>query len=438
MKIRIDAFIAKLKFLLLCLIGVAIFVSCDPDTDIPEKVTIRFETNGGTAIEPVEVAFNTIVTKPANPVKENAAFWNWYKDPDFKLVFDFTQPLINDLTLYAKWITTYVVNYETFGGTNITPDTVFSGNYLMPIQLIPKKTGYKFSVWCSDITLNSIYDFNTPVTANTTLYAKYTDEFTLTFDTRGGASLQPMMVKGNSTITNPVMTHPKGYTFWQWRTKEGKVFNPETQPIIEDLTLYAIWNMPASMFRVESGKFWGLKPEFIATTEYVDIPANLPGLTTPGINDYNFYDNAVVKSISIPSDFTYIGANAFALCPNLKSIFIYGVREIGTQIIKNSGLEEINIPGTVTKISDSFALCTTYTTVHFHKPEISPEPALELNWIFWGASGLEKIIFDRTTPPTFGANMLNSTKLKEIIVPAESYSAYREAWPAYARIMKKQ
>lgn len=428
----------KPYFLFICVMAIALLASCNKNVDIPEKVKISFETNGATAIESIVLNYNTIATKPINPTKANAIFWNWYSDAELKHIFDFTQPVRNDLTLYAKWLTTYTVTYETFGGTTILPDTVGSGEFIEPLSIIPKKTGYKFLNWCADAALSVNFDYNTVITSNTILYAKYSDTFTISFESRGGTIVPPLQVKGNTTTSNPAISNPKGYTFWEWRTEEGKPYNLETQAIVEDLTLYAVWNMPATMFRVESGKFWGLKPEFILTTEYVDIPANLPGLTTPGINDYNFYNNTVVKSISLPSTFTFIGLNGFASCPNLKSIFIYGVQEIGSQIIKDSGLEKVNIPGTVTKMSDSFALCTTLKTVHFYKPSISPELALDLNWLFWASYSLETIVFDRMTPPKFGANMLNSTKLKEILVPTESYTEYITAWPAYSSIMQKQ
>jgi hypothetical protein len=429
---------SRLQFLLLCISTITLFVSCDKDDEIPEKVTISFETNGGTTVQTIEMGYNTIATKPGNPTKANAKFWNWYTDAELKHVFDFTQPLKSDITLYAKWISTYNVMYETFGGTIFSPDTVNAGDFLQPLDIVPKKTGFKFLNWYADAALSVVFDYNLPINANTAIYAKYSDTFTVAFDSRGGTSVQPVQVKGNSYLANPVTTNPKGYSFWEWRTNEGKPFNPATQPIVEDLTLHAVWNMPATMFRVEGGKFWGLKPEYVASTEYIDIPSNLPELTTPGINDFNFYNNTVVKSISIPANFSFIGLNAFALCPNLKSLLMYGVQNIGSQIIKESGIEEINIPGTVTKISDSFALCNTLKTVRFYKPDSTPEPSLDLNWTFWASTNLESIIFERLTPPQFGANMLNSTKLKTILVPYEVYGDYKTAWPAYASFMKKQ
>ena len=435
-----QSIIQKRKYysLLWIFMAVILFSACENQEVTLETVRISFVTNGGNVMDALEVNYNTIAAKPANPVKENAVFWNWYTDAEFKHVFDFTQPLKVDVILYAKWMSTCVVTFETNGGSLISPDTIGAGNYITLPGLSPRKPGFKFVNWCTDAALTTLFDTNTPVTDNITLYAKYSDMFTLTFDCRGGNAVVPMQVKGNTTILNPTLTHPKGYSFWEWRTEEGKPFNPQSQPIMEDMTLYAIWNMPVSMFIVDGGKFWGLKPEYKVTTEYVDIPANLPGLTTPGINDYNFYENQVVKSISIPATFTYIGAQAFAFCPNLKSLFMYGVKEIGSQIIKSSGLETVNIPGTVTKISDSFALCSAYKTVRFFKPDTSQETALDINWTFWESLGLEKIVFDRSTPPVFGQNVLNSKKLKEIVVPAASFAAYKAAWPNYALLMKKQ
>ena len=66
--------------------------------------TITFETNGGSAIQSIQVNNGTLVTKPQNPTKTNYTFINWYTDEALTVVWDFTVDTVTqDVILYAKW-----------------------------------------------------------------------------------------------------------------------------------------------------------------------------------------------------------------------------------------------------------------------------------------------------------------------------------------------
>lgn len=66
--------------------------------------TITFETNGGSAIQSIQVNNGSLVTKPQNPTKANYTFINWYIDEALTVLWDFTADTVTqDVTLYAKW-----------------------------------------------------------------------------------------------------------------------------------------------------------------------------------------------------------------------------------------------------------------------------------------------------------------------------------------------
>ncbi len=66
----------------------------------------------------------------------------------------------------------YVVNFETDGGTAIPSQTVNrSANVEKPA--VPTKTGFVFDDWYTDSTYTEAYNFDTPVTKATTIYAKW-------------------------------------------------------------------------------------------------------------------------------------------------------------------------------------------------------------------------------------------------------------------------
>ena len=77
-------------------------------------------------------------------------------------------------TLYAKWtINNYTVSFNSNGGTSVTSQTVaYNGTATSPTA--PTKSGSTFAGWYSDVGLTSAFVFSTPITADTTLYAKWT------------------------------------------------------------------------------------------------------------------------------------------------------------------------------------------------------------------------------------------------------------------------
>lgn len=65
--------------------------------------TVKFETDGGTAIEPMTVAHGDKLAMPADPEKEMYYFRGWYSDKELKHEYDIDIPVITDMTLYAKY-----------------------------------------------------------------------------------------------------------------------------------------------------------------------------------------------------------------------------------------------------------------------------------------------------------------------------------------------
>ena len=72
-------------------------------------------------------------------------------------------------------IKTYTVTFYTNGGSNIAPVEVESGAKVTKPK-DPTKDDYIFDVWCEDETLTTPFNFNSPITNNTKLYAKWKKE----------------------------------------------------------------------------------------------------------------------------------------------------------------------------------------------------------------------------------------------------------------------
>lgn len=70
----------------------------------PILYTVSFNTDGGTAVAPVQVAYNSTFAAPTPPTKTDVIFGGWYKDAALSTVWNFaTDVVLGSTTLYAKW-----------------------------------------------------------------------------------------------------------------------------------------------------------------------------------------------------------------------------------------------------------------------------------------------------------------------------------------------
>lgn len=65
--------------------------------------TVKFDTNGGSAVSSVKLKYSDTVPETENPVKEGYSFSGWYTDPDLKAKWEPEDTVTGSMTLYAKW-----------------------------------------------------------------------------------------------------------------------------------------------------------------------------------------------------------------------------------------------------------------------------------------------------------------------------------------------
>lgn len=108
----------------------------------------------------------------------------------------------------------------------------------------PALEGYSFEGWYTDAACATAYGFENPVTADLTLYAKWTGaSYVVEFVTDGGTEVDDQVVGGGGTATKPADPKKDGYTFSGWYTVSGdqaSVFDFATL-INADTVLYAHW-----------------------------------------------------------------------------------------------------------------------------------------------------------------------------------------------------
>ena len=136
--------------------------------------TVSFNSDGGSAVESQTVEYDRTVTKPTAPAKEGYTFIGWYSDAELNEVYNFATSVTSHLTLYAKWkLNTFTVSFESNGGPSIESQIVTPGSKAV-VPPEPKWEGYRFDGWYSDSDRTKAFVFATSVTADLTLYAKWT------------------------------------------------------------------------------------------------------------------------------------------------------------------------------------------------------------------------------------------------------------------------
>ena len=90
----------KLSLLVVILFGLlTVLAACTGS-----KVTVTFDTQGGSEVAAVKVDSGSKVTRPAsNPTKAGFTFDNWYEDKDGNKLFNFDEPITKNVTVYAVW-----------------------------------------------------------------------------------------------------------------------------------------------------------------------------------------------------------------------------------------------------------------------------------------------------------------------------------------------
>ena len=77
----------------------------DVDPDV-ETVTVTFDSRGGSAVAAQSVEKGAAATKPADPYMDGYSFLGWYPSLEAEEEFDFSDPVTENMTLYAQWLYT--------------------------------------------------------------------------------------------------------------------------------------------------------------------------------------------------------------------------------------------------------------------------------------------------------------------------------------------
>ena len=220
------------------------------DTDlyakyIPKTFQVSFITDDDSITIPKQaVTYPASAAEPTGLSKTGYTLDGWFTGKDCKTAYDFNAKVTGDITLYAKWnINSYTVSFDSNGGSSVAAQSV-TYNTAASKPADPSMTGYTFAGWFTDKDCKTAYDFNSKVTGDITLYAKWNiNSCTVSFDSNGGSSVAAQSVNYNTAASKPADPSMTGYTFAGWFTgKDCKTAYDFNSNVTGNITLYAKWD----------------------------------------------------------------------------------------------------------------------------------------------------------------------------------------------------
>ena len=237
------------------------------------KLEATFTADGTTFAQPQTIDRGGKFTEPAKPPKENHTFAGWYNgDKEFKFDADTTNAP-NVLNLVAKWdINQYTVQFVSDHGS-FKDQTIEHGKPIDTDKLTPPIVeGFTFDGWYADKAHETKFDFSTPITGDTTVYAKWEKNAPVLPDTyalnvsgafvyvdgvdvtapAGDTSLQ--LEKGASVrlVADPDRM-PSGMVFDRWTILNGALNADDAEKFETGRTLEEFaFTMPAEPLSIEA------------------------------------------------------------------------------------------------------------------------------------------------------------------------------------------
>ena len=247
----------------------------------PKPYKVTFDVDGGSAVAAQTVYYGKEASEPAAPKKDGYVFLGWAADKNGKAAFNFDEPIQGATTIYAKWapVGTPVVKFDTTGGNTVISQGVKSGA-TASVPVNPVREAYVFDKWVTEKGGNTAFNFNTPITGDTTVYAAWKPyNYTITFDGNGGS--KPASVTYNiesATFALPTATKEK-YIFAGWKDESGKVYQEIPKGTYGNMKLTAVWDPYISL---KTDKETYLNGEDIMVTACCDLPGAWVGLYSAG------------------------------------------------------------------------------------------------------------------------------------------------------------
>ena len=163
-----------------------------------------------------------------------------------KILSVFTLLAVFTLLVSCGGSKTIKVHFETNGGSTVTDVTLYK-EQAIPEFDDPTKAGNTFLGWYEDPAFGKMFNFATVISESVTLYAKWTDEVAIRYNTKTTASVPSQLLGTGGKVYKPADPVREGYRFGGWFFgKAGlNTYEPEAVEFPIDIdkstTLFAYW-----------------------------------------------------------------------------------------------------------------------------------------------------------------------------------------------------
>lgn len=305
---------------------------------------------------------------------------------------------------------TYLVTFETNGGTTLeTAEVVTGGQLSLPDA--PERLGHEFAGWFTNEELTQAFNIETPITQDITLYAAWTTAtYVVSFDTGEGAEVSPIQVKHGELLPTLQSPHRPGHDFFGWfyDTDHTQEVDKE-RPVTGDMTLYALW-VPVEVEL--DGLIIGIDPnnpeKGAAVIDYRG--PNGVNLVIPATVRINGVDYPVTTirelvlahqgftSVRLPETVTEIQDFAF-WGNNLRQVTLpSGLTHLGMAAFAESEIEQVSLPDSLRSIEDGAFIGNKLTEVTI------PASIAHIRGRAFEANPIESVRFLGSAPQIWGAN----------------------------------
>lgn len=420
---------------------------------IPYNYEISFDTNEGSEITPIVVAYGSDLPSFEIPTKTGYHLVGWCTDENMSVAFTDTTMPAKNLTLYAKWaVNSNMLIFNSNGGSEV--ENIY-GNFGENVYepLSPTKQGYIFDKWYIDEALSEEFDFSSMPADSTTLYAGWNlisdglmfslinedTEYEVSQGTETGSNVViPSLYKGkpvtkiaDNAFNDYVDINVSEFYSSPYDFKENGIFDLETIEIPDSITVigkdafsYCIGiteiNLPDSIISIEEQVFSNCM-----NLSDISLPYNLLSL---GNNAFSC--DLSLENISLPDSLVYMGEYCFNFCENLQNIVLpNNITKIMNNTFNNcKNLRNITLSENITEIGRcAFIYCWNLQSISIPNTinEIKEEA-------FANCALLTNVIMEGEIPPTIGSDVFSDCNdLLFLQVPRNKVAQYRTAWIAY-------
>ena len=322
----------------------------EPEPEPPQEYTVRFDTDGGTAVSDMTVS---VIEESPVTTKAGYTFAGWYKDSGFTDKAAFPYEVTKAQTLYAKWEkNAYTVRFDTDGGTAVSDMTVS----VIEESPVTTKAGYTFAGWYKDSGFTDKAAFPYEVTKAQTLYAKWEKNAPegIVFSVDGNGVLTGVSGLTESGMTVEIPSEINGITVAEIgnevfadNTNIGRLVIPDSVTrlgyrMCSGCTALREVRLPSGLTVIPDEAFDGC-----SSLQTVNFPGTLKEIRSDA-----FCGTALTEFVA-PDSLTDIWGYAFKDCADLAKVDLKNVRDLGSGAFQNcTALQSVRLADKMTGLSD--------------------------------------------------------------------------------------